>query len=135
MSCTVDTGPVMLTGYNPADVLPLDGTGYFEVDCTCTVILGCLLGSYSTEIQSGPTSPATDRRMTNIAGSDILKYSLYKDLLHVGLWDVGSNASGGSIGLGQLGLGQRATVYGRIPAGQVVPSGTYRDTPAVVVTY
>lgn len=124
----------MVSSYKPSDALPADPTGYVDVRCTCTA-LECVVLAYSTAIQAGPVGTVSDRKMKNDNSADTLSYGLYKDITRLLPWGVGANASGGVVLLAQFGDTLRTTVYGRIPAGQVVPTGHYGDSPLVVVTY
>lgn len=73
--------------------------------------------------------------MTRTGGTETLRYGLYRDVLRLLPWDSGPNALGGLYLLNQFGAWQRTYVYGRIPAGQSVPAGSYADSPGVTITY
>jgi spore coat protein U domain-containing protein, fimbrial subunit CupE1/2/3/6 len=68
-----------------------------------------------------------------------LSYQLYADPAHTVIW--GNGTAGGRVMTYAAPLPhgrtstQRFTVFGRIPPGQNVPVGTYRDSVVVVLTY
>lgn len=81
---------------------------------------------------------STGRRMKN--GTVYLPYQLYKDAARTQVWDnTGAPAVGGNGGVQRTGNASDQTlqVYGRIPAGTLVPgkTGTYSDTVIVTVAY
>jgi spore coat protein U-like protein len=125
---------LQFSGYDPASAVATDGSGYVDLRCTCTG-LDCLAFSYSIALDDGANSSGGQRRMKRTAGSEALDYDLYKDLTRISRWGAGSAALGGLYLLEQLGTAVRSTVFGRIPAGQVRPTGAYGDAIAVTVTY
>lgn len=121
-------------GYRSTDLLPADPSGYVDLRCTCSG-LDCLIFGYSIEIQAGASGSVTSRKMKRDDGPETLAYTLYRDLTRLLPWNTGSNAFGGTYLLAQFGVTQRIPVYGRIPAGQVIPAGAYKETPSVAVVY
>ncbi len=106
-----------------------------NVDAQSTVTATCASGAaYTVALNAGSGAGATfpARRMTS--GPNTLNYTLYTDAGRSTIWGDGS---AGSILSNQSGTGsaQAITVYGRIPSGQSVPTGTYTDTITVTVTF
>jgi spore coat protein U-like protein len=66
-------------------------------------------------------------------GGALLGYSLYQNLGHSTNWGntIGTDTETGT-GNGAL---QPLTVYGQLPAGQIVALGNYTDTITATVTY
>ena len=92
--------------------------------------------SYDVEIGPGNSGSVSDRRMRKAGDvSGGLQYGLYRDGGRSLPWDTGPNKVSVTYLLALFGSWQRNTIYGRIPVGQVVASGAYSDSPAVVVTY
>jgi spore coat protein U-like protein len=68
-------------------------------------------------------------------GANLLNYAVYTDSARSTVWgDGGAGATATIDGTGS-GTAQSTTIYGRIPAGQTVPAGSYSDTVNVTVTY
>lgn len=79
------------------------------------------------------------RRLLHTGGSgDTLAYGLYRDVGRTNVWGTTDNINTVSA---TLSIPNRGTafatfiIYGRIPAGQDVSSGTYRDTVGVTLIY
>jgi len=137
VSCTVSaTGPAFGI-YNPLSGTPTYANG--TVTATCTLLSGGtttvnLVSSYST----GSSGIYSNRTM--VSGASLLNYNIYFDAAYS---QIRGNGTGGSqTGSASLTLtpgnrtGQaQGTLYGRIPAGQDVPAGSYLDTIVVTVTY
>jgi spore coat protein U-like protein len=69
-------------------------------------------------------------------GSNYLQYNLYKDAAYAQVWGDGT---GGTVTLANTnsgsGTGPTHTIYGRIPAGQDLPVGTYTDSIVITITF
>lgn len=98
-----------------------DGVGNVHISCNL------LSPVVTVSLGSGGGSVA-DRRMT--AGATQLHYNLYRDASRLIVWGEGSASVTSAIVL-NLDL----PVYGRIPALQNVPAGTYLDAITVTITY
>ena len=79
---------------------------------------------------AGATFPA--RRMTS--GGNTLVYTLFTDPGRGTVWGDGTGGSSLANGSGN-GAAQAITVYGRIPSGQAVATGTYTDTITVTINF
>lgn len=124
--CNVSATNLSFGNYDPLSLLDQDGTS--------TITVQCSLGTtYDIGLDPGSGSGATvaARKMTK--GADTLTYSLYRDLARLLVWGntVDSDTHSG-IGTG---LSIPHVVYGRIPAGQNVNTGSYTDTVTVTVTF
>lgn len=87
---------------------------------------------YSVNVSSGLHGTVTARKMSN--GVDNLSYGLYQDSSR----QTNLTSVSGSFHFPFLGVrdGSRLfDVYGRIPAGQLVSSGTYTDTITLTLTF
>jgi spore coat protein U-like protein len=72
-------------------------------------------------------------------GAETLDYDLYTSVARNIVWGNGSGGTatvtltGGTVNAGNRTLTR--TIYGRIPAGQAVAMGTYRDTIVVTIVF
>lgn len=124
--CIVAATPLAFGVYDPTSATPKDGQSTISVTCTMGI-------TYTVGLSAGAGSGASTsvRKMTY--GSNTLNYSLYQSATYSSLW---GNAIGTDTAAGTgTGLVVNHTVYGRIPAQQIVPLGAYADTVSVVVTY
>lgn len=118
---------VAFGNYDPTSATANNNTG--------SIIVTCTLGDvYNIALDPGTFAGATvtTRRMTGPSAGG-LAYSLYRDAGRTLNW-------GQTIGTDTLqqtgsGLAQTATVYGRIPASQIVTAGSYSDTVGITVTF
>ncbi|MDF0544405.1 spore coat U domain-containing protein [Sphingobium sp. H39-3-25] len=131
-SCTVSATSVAFGNVNPVSPSNVDATG--DIRVTCTLLLA-LAGSYTIDLSSGSSASYNPRTMKN--GASTLQYNLYTNAARSQVW---GNGTGGSVAVTNnfsalLAVDQTTPVYGRIPAGQNVPAGTYSDTIVVTVTF
>jgi spore coat protein U-like protein len=106
-----------------------------QLPATTTLSVGCTGGtSYNVGLNAGIGSGATVaiRKMTGPAGA-LLSYGMFIDSAHSVNWGntVGTDTVSGS---GNNAI-QNITVYGEIPAGQSVGTGSYTDTIIATLTY
>ncbi len=104
----------------------INSTSTISVTCTNTT-------PYNVGLNAGTATGATvtTRKMQN--GTHLLGYALYQNSGHSTNWGntVGTDTE---VGTGS-GAVQPLTVYGQLPAGQVVTQGNYTDTITATVTY
>ncbi|MCE5232342.1 MAG: spore coat U domain-containing protein [Mizugakiibacter sp.] len=135
-SCkVVSTADIAFGNYDPADAnntTALDAAGNVTVRCTKNTPAAVTLNQ-GNNAAAGSTCAAPSRQMAD-SGSNRLGYAIYKDASRTQAWgcDATNQASFTSAG-----IASPATLdtYGRIPAGQDVPAGSYSDTVAVTVTF
>jgi len=104
-----------------------DATGSIEVTCNNGT-------AYNIGLNAGTGSGATitNRVMTGTP-SGTLTYQLYQNTGRTTNW--GNTPPTDTVNLTGNGAVQLSTVYGRIPAGTVPPTGSYNDTILITVTY
>jgi spore coat protein U-like protein len=124
--CTVSAAPVGFGVYQPFAASPTDSTGSVRVVCSS------LLAGYTVALGPGGGSIAA-RRMTSGAGT--LPYQLYTSAARSTVWGDGSGGSATIGGTCLLSCDRTITIYGRIPARQVVRPGSYLDTITAIVTF
>lgn len=127
-TCTVSAVPL---NFGAAIPNPINS----NVDGAGTITATCSTGApYTIALNVGTGAGATfaTRRMTS--GGNTLAYNLYSDAGRTIVWGDGTGGSSTSSGSGS-GAAQGMSVYGRIPSGQTVPTGTYTDTITVTITF
>jgi spore coat protein U-like protein len=132
VSCTVSTTAVNFGVYNPLLKTPLSTTGGIDAACTCTVI-DCIAFAYRIEVSAGQSGTTADRAMRS--GNASLRYNLYSDAGYGAIWGTGSAGYSVLYLIALFGSKQTSTVYARMPAGQMVPPGSYADAPVVTIFY
>jgi spore coat protein U-like protein len=140
-SCTVSTTPLAFGAYTSPGGARVDSSASVVVTCTPTYLLLACTTAYTLSLSNGVVGTPGDRQMA--AGTGRLRYGLFSDAARSIPWgDGGASGSkvGGSISTGLLSLlclqGKRNhTVYGRLPASQSVPAGSYADQVVLTITY
>lgn len=119
--------------YDPLSGAANNSSGRFAVECSRPILSGPYVSfTYSVNVSSGLHGTVTARKMSN--GVDNLSYGLYQDSSR----QTNLTSVSGSFHFPFLGVrkGSRLfDVYGRIPAGQLVSSGTYTDTITLTLTF
>jgi spore coat protein U-like protein len=134
-SCIVTTTKDIAFGaYDPADTnfsSALDGAGSVSVRCTRGTAANVAL-EQGDNPTSGSTCAAPLRQMAS--GSDLLRYDIYSDSGRTTVWgcDPANRVSFTSLASNTA---VTLPTYGRIPAGQDVPAGSYADKVVVTVTF
>ncbi|MEN1943469.1 spore coat U domain-containing protein [Luteimonas sp. MJ293] len=104
------------------------------VDQQSAVTLTCTRRTaWDMSLEDGQHATGGTRRMVRSDGGGHLVYELYRDpsrTLRWGTIEDGDVESG--VGTGSQ---QSVTVYGRVPAGQAIPAGGYRDTVTLTISY
>jgi spore coat protein U-like protein len=123
-TCSVVTSPLAFGAYSGA---VLAGTTTVSVTCTNTT-------PYSIGLNAGIATGATvtTRKMTG-PSSSLISYGMYSDAGHTVNW--GNTPATDTVAGTGIGSVQVSTVYGQMPAGQLVTPGAYSDTITATVTY
>lgn len=120
--CTVGATGVAFGSYDVFSSTPTDGVGTISIDCelpaTFSVALSAGGGNYTLRQLAGPNAA--------------LGYNLYTSPSRTVIWGSGA---GGTATVGGSGDDVNLNVYGRIPAGQNRPAGSYTDAIIVTVSF
>jgi spore coat protein U-like protein len=125
--CDITAANLDFGVYSAQGGTPLQGTTLLRATCTPNT-------SYQIGLNEGTSPGATvnQRKMVS-ATANALNYQLYSDSARSSIW---GNTSGTDTvtGVG-TGLAQDHTVFGAVPAAQVVPAEEYADTITVRIYY
>jgi spore coat protein U-like protein len=124
--CEVTAADLSFGTYTAQSGSALLGTTLLQTTCTPNT-------TYQVGLDQGtsPGATVTQRRM--ISGPNNLSYQLYSDATRNRIW--GNTPGTDTVtGVG-TGASQDMTVFGSVPAAQVVPAGNYSDTITVRVFY
>ena len=126
-ACVISTGPVAFGVYDPLAGVPHDANGNITVTCSGGTAWQAAAGM-------GVSAAATLLSRKMLSGANMLAYNLFTDTERSVVWGDGTGASQilSSNGNGAM---QVIPIYGRIPAGQLVPTGDYSDTILVTLAY
>jgi spore coat protein U-like protein len=105
-----------------------------DVQGTTLLRATCTPGStYNVGLNEGTSPGATVNQRKMVSGTQALNYQLYRESSRTSIW---GNTTGTDTvtGVG-TGIAQDHTVFGAVPAAQVVPAGDYGDTITVRVYY
>jgi spore coat protein U-like protein len=131
-SCAITSGGGTLSfgAYDPVianATTPATQSTTFQLTCTNGTSATILLGQGSNP-SSGSTDAVPVRNM--VYSGTKLNYQLYTTSARTTVWN---NTTG--VGQSANGLAQPITVYGSIPAGQTVGSGSYADTVVITISF
>lgn len=127
--CTVATSALNFGNYDPVAVnktSPLDSTTVVDVYCTAQT-------PASVALDNGQWVFGSTRRLKDASGN-FLTYEMYKDTSRSVVWNT-TNTNSGTSTSKLTPINGGFTVYGRLPAGQDIPAGSYSDTVTVTVNY
>jgi spore coat protein U-like protein len=123
-SCTITTSPLAFGNY----------TG-LVLNSTTTILVTCSKSStYNVGLNAGTSTGATvTNRSMSGPSSALLNYKLFSNAGLTTNWGntVGTDTVAGT----GSGASQSLTVYGQVPAGQLVRPGSYTDTITATLTY
>ena len=126
-NCTITVTPVSFGVYDVFSTTPLSTTGSVTYLCTGNV--------RTITIWMSKGSGTTNNPRQMVGGTNRLSYYLCQDAACNTLWgDMAYPTDYGPV-TPILRTNVTLPVYGRIPAGQDVPTGTYTDTVLVEIDY
>ena len=124
--CEVTATDLSFGTYTSQGGAPLQGTTLLRATCTPN-------SSYNVGLNEGTSPGATVNARKMVSGTQALNYQLYSDSARTTIW--GNTPGTDTVtGVG-TGIAQDHTVFGAVPAAQVVPAGDYQDTITVRVYY
>ncbi len=134
-TCSVSAVGVAFGVYDPLAGAPLDSTSTVQATCTSDRPPHV---TYEIRLDTGQAGSFAPRAMTN--GLSQLTYNLYIDAARSAVWGDGTGGTAvvtADYNLTPPGSTQTDTytVYGRVPAGQVVTTGNYLDTITVTLVF
>lgn len=122
-NCALSGGTLAFGTYVSGQTTNLDVQGSINY-------VNCPAGVLTFELDNGVNASGGQRRMKS--GSNYLNYQIFKTSARNSNWGTGTDAV--QVQVLQAGNGTVA-VYGRIPAGQSVPPGSYTDTVTITLTF
>lgn len=126
--CMIVTNGVHFGVYNPDSTTPLDTVGGVTANCSTWWLGGLVYLGQGMYPSPGSTDNNPLRRMAS--ASNRLRYQLYKNSARTTVWN---NSVLQAVYTGAT--PSTLPVYGRIPAGQAVPSGNYHDTVIATIFF
>jgi spore coat protein U-like protein len=126
--CTVSSTAVVFGGYDVFASAPLDADGAVTLTCTQPV------PDPVVKISAGRSGSFASRSL--VGGAATLHYNLFMDAAHSQVWGDGTGGSGARTVSSPVD-GQRytLTIFGRVPARQNVPAGSYSDSLVVTIDF
>lgn len=121
-SCSINNGTLDFGQYASGQLDPLEAVGTISfTNCSGNLII---------ELDGGTSGNVGTRQMRS--GSHSVQYQIYRNPTRSMVWGMGAEAREITLLTPQSGT---IALYGRIPAGQAVPDGTYQDIINVTMTF
>ncbi len=121
-ACSLSGSTLSFGDYTSGQTQNLDISGTVNyVNCS---------GNLTLALDGGTSGNINARQMSQ--GGDRLNYQIYRNSVRNAIWGSGADSHGVVLIGTQSGS---VTVYGRIPASQIVPAGTYTDTVNITLTF
>lgn len=138
ISCSVSSSGVAFGHYDVTQAAADDGTGTLRVTCTRQAGVDPSNVSYVLGLSAGASGNYSARQMPS--GPNRLFYNLFANAARTQVWGNCTNSTvtvPGSLRYtgSQTSHTANHTIYGRVPALQSVPSGSYNDTIVVTITF
>jgi len=124
--CAVTATDLAFGTYTSQAGTPLQGTTLLRATCTPGT-------TYNVGLNEGTSSGATINQRKMASGANSLSYQLYSDSARSTIW--GNTTGTDTVTGAGTGLAVDHTVFGAVPAAQLVPAGDYADTITVRVYY
>jgi spore coat protein U-like protein len=122
VNCTLGVQSVIFGSYDTLSAQNTDSAGSVSVSCDSS-------DSFTIALSSGHGTMLS-RQMQS--GAYSMTYNFYTDSLRSIIWGDGTS---GTVLVSATGTSATYAVYGRIPAGQNLPAGSYGDSIAVTLTF
>ena len=124
--CEITANDLDFGAYTAQGATPLQATTLLRATCTPQT-------TYNVGLNEGTSPGATVNARKMVSGANVLNYQLYSDASRTTIW---GNTTGTDTVTGTgTGLAVDHTVYGQVPAAQVIPAGDYADTITVRIYY
>ncbi|WP_049722208.1 Csu type fimbrial protein [Gilvimarinus polysaccharolyticus] len=126
-SCVIDVVNNLNFGSTPGLISSnQDQTTNFSFTCTKTT-------PWKVSLDDGLHAVGATRHMRLGTTENYVEYELYRDSGRTLRW--GNTPDVDTVNNAGTGSSQNLTIYGRVPAPQSLPSGSYSDTVTVTITY
>jgi spore coat protein U-like protein len=124
--CAVTATDLAFATYSSGAATPVQGTTVLKATCTpgTTYNIGLNDGA-------GGGTIYTNRQMAS--GTNKLNYQLYRDSARTNIW--GNTTGTDTVQDVGIGIAKDHTVFGAVPAAQVIPAGDYADTITVRISF
>ena len=126
-NCSLSTSDLAFGNYSATSATPNTASTSLAVTCTSAL-------PYTVALDGGNTAANVSARTMSDGSGHTLSYGLYTTGTYATIWGDGTGTTSTQAGTGN-GSAQSLTVYGKIPAGQYVKSGSYTDRITVTVAY
>jgi spore coat protein U-like protein len=133
-SCNVSATPMLFPAYNAFSGTASQTTSTVTVTCTGLLFIGV---TYEARLGPGHSGNILSRAMAHSSRPDTLGYQVRLNSHSGPVWGNGTQGSvfTGTMLLGVFSRTHTRTVYGQVPAGQQVHSGSYADAPVMTIIY
>jgi spore coat protein U-like protein len=125
-NCVINSATMDFGTFSSRVAANIDATGTIAVQCSPSTAWSITPNGGLNAANKGTSDAAMN------FGTNYLTYNLYREATHTTSFNATQSISGTSDAAATL---QNASVYGRIPATQVVPAGAYADTMVLTIAF
>lgn len=134
-NCDVNVTGLSFGGYDVFSPIPRDATATVTVTCNAPPQNPNAPIPVIISLSPGNSGSFAQRQMQRVGGPERLAYNLYTTPSFSTVWGDGSGGSQTQTNLVTRTNPWNATIYGRLPAGQNVPVGSYSDVITITVDF
>jgi len=133
--CNVTAGGIAFGGYDAFSPVPTTATADIGVTCNIKEKNKAAPLPVMISVSAGNSGSTAQRQLRHAAGGAVLNYNLYMDAGGGTIWGDGTGGSNSRIENVTKESPFNARIYGRIPALQNVPVGSYSDMITISILY
>jgi spore coat protein U-like protein len=134
-NCNVNVTGLSFGGYDVFSTIPRDATATVTVTCNAPPQNPNAPIPVIISLSPGYSGSFAQRQMQRVGGPERLAYNLFTTPSFSTVWGDGSGGSQTQTNLVTRTNPWNATIYGRLPAGQNVPVGSYSDVITVTIEF
>lgn len=134
-NCNVNVTGLSFGGYDVFSAIPKDSAATITVTCNAPPQNPNAPIPVSISLSPGSSGSFGQRQLQRLGGPELLAYNLFTTPSFSTVWGDGSGGSQSQTNLVTRTTPWNATIFGRIPAGQNVPAGSYSDVITVTIEW
>lgn len=133
--CNVTATGLAFGNYDSLNPVSTNATADIGVTCSIKAKNKSAPLVVTVSVDTGSSGSFSQRYMTSVSGAGVLNYNMYMDAAGINVWGDGSGGTSNRVVNVTKESPFNAKIYGKIPAGQNIPAGSYSDAITVTVLW